>query len=54
MIDCSECYRYEACLIESTSIAIMAAKEGMKASCYKFIHKNNNGQLAEETVGEGE
>ena len=40
MADCKECYRYNICLIENTSIAIMASKQGMKSSCYKFIHKD--------------
>ncbi len=51
MAECGECYRYKICLIENLSIAIQAYKEGMKASCYKFIHKDNyNERTPQEEV----
>ena len=53
MDECRECYRYKICLIEDTSIAIMASKQGMKSSCYKFIHKDvYNTRTPKEKVGE--
>ena len=52
MADCKECYRYKICLIENTSIAIIASKEGMESSCYKFIHKDNYNKHIQQKEGD--
>ena len=52
MADCKECYRYNLCLIENTNIAIIASRQGMKASCYKFVHKDTYNTLTPKERGE--